>query len=45
MRSYEIICSLIAGNYPEGKRPVGRTRLRLVDNIKMDFRLNGIGSG
>jgi hypothetical protein len=23
---------------PEGKRPIGRTRCRLVDNIKMDVR-------
>jgi hypothetical protein len=23
---------------PEGKRPLGRPRLKLVDNIKMDFR-------
>jgi hypothetical protein len=23
---------------PEGKRPLGRTRRRLVDNIKMDLR-------
>jgi hypothetical protein len=23
---------------PEGKRPLGRTRLRWVDNIKMDLR-------
>jgi hypothetical protein len=23
---------------PEGKRPLGRPRRRLVDNIKMDFR-------
>jgi hypothetical protein len=26
---------------PEGKRPLGRPRLRWVDNIKMDLR--GIG--
>jgi hypothetical protein len=23
---------------PEGKRPMGRTRLRWEDNIKMDFK-------
>jgi hypothetical protein len=28
---------------PEGKRPLGRSRLRWVDNIKMDLR--GIGWG
>jgi hypothetical protein len=27
---------------PEGKRPLGRSRRRLVDNIKMDFRKNVI---
>jgi hypothetical protein len=26
--------------YPEGKRPLGRPRRRLVDNIKMDLRLD-----
>jgi hypothetical protein len=26
---------------PEGKRPVGRLRCRLVDNIKMDLLRNG----
>jgi hypothetical protein len=27
---------------PEGKRPLGRPRRRLVNNIKMDLRLNGM---
>jgi hypothetical protein len=26
---------------PEGKRPLGRTRLRHVSNIKIDFRETG----
>ena len=36
---------------PEGKRPLGRTRLRSEDNIKMDLHgrglwgLDGVGSG
>jgi hypothetical protein len=29
---------------PEGKRPLGRTRRRWMDNIKMDFRDIGWGS-
>jgi hypothetical protein len=28
---------------PEGKRPLGRRRRRLVDNIKMDLREIGCG--
>jgi hypothetical protein len=28
---------ILVGN-PEGKRPLGRPRLRWVDNIKLDFR-------
>jgi hypothetical protein len=28
----------ILGRKPEGKRPLGRPRRRLVDNIKMDLR-------
>jgi hypothetical protein len=27
---------------PEGKRPLGRTRRRWVDNLKMYFRENGM---
>jgi hypothetical protein len=30
----------LVGN-PEGKRPLGRPRRRLVDNIKMDLRETG----
>jgi hypothetical protein len=30
-------CRLLEGN-PEGKRPLGRSRRRWVDNIKMDLR-------
>jgi hypothetical protein len=28
---------ILVGN-PEGKRPIGRPRRRLVDNVKMDLR-------
>ena len=28
---------------PEGKRPLGRPRLRCVDNIRMDFQEVGCG--
>jgi hypothetical protein len=28
---------------PEGKRPLGRSRLRWVDNIKMNLRDTGLG--
>jgi hypothetical protein len=34
--------SVLVGK-PEGKRPVGRPRLRWVDNIRMD--LQGVGCG
>jgi hypothetical protein len=27
---------------PEGKKPLGRPRCRWVDNIKMDFRCDGM---
>jgi hypothetical protein len=33
---------IMAGK-PEGKRPLGRTRRRWVDNIKMDLREMGWG--
>jgi hypothetical protein len=33
----EINVSRILVGEPEGKRPLGRPRLRLVDNIKMDL--------
>jgi hypothetical protein len=32
----------LVGN-PEGKRPLGRTRLRWEDNIKMDLQVVGCG--
>jgi hypothetical protein len=35
-------CRILVGK-PEGKRPLGRSRLRWLDNIKMDLR--GIGWG
>jgi hypothetical protein len=28
---------------PKGKKPLGRSRCRWVDNIKMDLREDGIG--
>jgi hypothetical protein len=34
---------ILVGN-PEGKRPLGKTKLRLEDNIKMDVREMGWGS-
>jgi hypothetical protein len=30
-------CRILVGK-PEGKRPLGRSRRRWVDNIKMDYR-------
>jgi hypothetical protein len=30
-------CRILVGK-PEGKRPIGRTRRRWVNNIKIDFR-------
>ena len=30
---------------PEGRRPLGRPRLRWEDNIKMDFHEVGLGRG
>jgi hypothetical protein len=35
-------CRILVGK-PEGKRPVGRTRRRWVDNIKLDLRETGWG--
>jgi hypothetical protein len=35
---------ILVGN-PEGKRPLGRRRRRLVDNIKMDLREIGWDGG
>jgi hypothetical protein len=29
-------CKLLVGN-PEGKRPLGRSRCRSVDNVRIDF--------
>jgi hypothetical protein len=31
------VCRILVGK-PEGRRPLGRTRRRWVDNIKMDLR-------
>jgi hypothetical protein len=42
MREKMNACRLLMGN-PEGKRPLGRPRIRLVDNIKMDLGANGCG--
>ena len=38
----EGICWILLGK-PEGKRPLGRPRLRLEDNIKMDIQEVGCG--
>jgi hypothetical protein len=35
----------IKANKPEGMRPLGRPRLRLEDNIKMDLQEVGEGGG
>jgi hypothetical protein len=35
-------CRLLV-RYPEGKRSLGRPRLRCVDNIKMDLKEVGLG--
>ena len=35
----------ILNGKPTGKRPLGRPRLRLEDNIRMDFEEIGINSG
>jgi hypothetical protein len=42
MRAMRIACTIFVGK-PEGKRPLGRPRRRLVDNNKMD--LGEIGWG
>jgi hypothetical protein len=36
------VVSITVGK-PEGKRPLGRPRLRWVDNIKMDLRIGWYG--
>jgi hypothetical protein len=36
------IASRILTGKPEGKRPLGRPRHRLLGNIKMTFRLDGV---
>jgi hypothetical protein len=38
------VCKILMGN-PEGKRPLGRTRHRWLDGIRMDLRENGWGGG
>jgi hypothetical protein len=37
------VYGLLVGK-PEGKRPLGRPRQRMMDNIKMDFAQIGLGS-
>jgi hypothetical protein len=37
MREHRNACSILVGK-SEGKRPLGRRRRRLVDNIKIDLR-------
>ena len=36
------VCTVLVGK-PEGKRPLGRTRRRWEDNIKMDLQEGGCG--
>ena len=36
------VCTFLVGK-PEGKRPLGRPRLRWVDNIRMDLQEVGVG--
>jgi hypothetical protein len=36
------LCTILVGN-PKGKRPLGRPRCKLVDNIKMDLRMGWYG--
>jgi len=36
------VCRVLVGQ-PEGKRPLGRSRLRWEDNIKMDLQEVGCG--
>jgi hypothetical protein len=38
-------CAQGVGGKPEGKRPLGRPRLRWENNIKMDPQEVGVGSG
>ena len=40
--SGEVLSGFLVGQ-PEGKRPLGRTRCRWEDNIKMDFQEVGCG--
>ena len=42
MRERRIVYKVLVGK-PEGKRPLGRPRLRWVDNIKMDLQEVGCG--
>jgi hypothetical protein len=43
MREKRTVCRILMGK-PEGKRPLGSPRRRLVDNIKMDLReIGGCG--
>jgi len=36
------VCRFLVGK-PEGRRPLGRPRLRLMDNIRMDLQEVGCG--
>jgi hypothetical protein len=42
MREERNVCKILMGN-PEGKRPLGRTRHRWLDGIRMDLREIGWG--
>jgi hypothetical protein len=37
------MCMQVLVGKPEGKRPLGRSRHRWEDNIKMDLREGGVG--
>jgi len=40
----EVWCIRVLVGKPEGKRPPGRPRRKLEDNIKMDFQVVGWGA-
>ena len=42
MGEERVVCRVLVGK-PEGKRPLGRPRRRLVDNIRMDLQEVGCG--
>jgi hypothetical protein len=44
VKIFRLIKNILVGK-PEGKRPLGRLRRRLEDNIKMDLQEVGLGRG